>query len=171
MCEQTLKAVVDLCNCQQFDADVPMFGGIEVDYTEVTGWRLGQTWWTMPAKESKKILYKLKLQHDWGQRCIPQHMIVKETLSGPGPIKWVNGEEIVLGKEAVDGWEFGHSPDDAFCMSRVFHTWTNQKNGTETMYVYDFENFEQINQITKNIRQFRVVQDAFEHEPKRRKSR
>ena len=56
MCEQTLKAVLDLCNCQQFDADVPMFGGIEVDYTEVTGWRPGQTWWAMPAEEFKKML-------------------------------------------------------------------------------------------------------------------
>lgn len=169
MCVQNLKAVLDLCNCQQFDADVPVFGGIEVDYTEATGWKPGQTWWALSADDSKKIFYKMKLQHDWGKNCIPVHMLAKNSLSGSGPIMWVRGEESVLGKEAVDGWAFGHSPDDAFCMSRVFQPWTNRKTATETMYVYDFENFEQINLTTKMRRKIRVVQNAFGHEPKRRK--
>ena len=51
MCELNSNVILDLCSRQPFDPDVPIFGDIEVDYTEATGWKPGSTW----SEDAKKI--------------------------------------------------------------------------------------------------------------------
>ena len=158
MCELNSNAILDRCSCQSFDSDVPMFGIIEVDYTEVTGWSPGSTWWAMPAETAKKIFYKLKVQQElWATGGIPAGEV------GPDGLSWMKGEhQSILGQEAVLGWTVCFPP------SQVQQSWTCRRR--DCIYIYDFENMTQTNTGTKTTRDIRVVSAIGDHPSKRRKT-
>ena len=157
MCELNSNAILDRCRCQPFDSDVPIFGDIEVDYTEVVGWRPGSTWWAMPAETAKKIFYKLKLQ---------QELLVTGGIPagevGPDGLSWMKGEQSILGQEAVLGWTVCFPP------LRVQQSWTCRRR--DCIYIYDFENMTQTNTSTNTKRKIRVVSAIDDHPSKRRKT-
>ena len=154
MCELNSNAILDRCRCQPFDSDVPIFGDIEVDYTEVVGWKPGSTWWAMPAENAKKIFYKLKLQQElWVTKGIPAGEV------GPDGLSWMKGEQSILGQEAVIGWTVCFPP------LQVQQSWTCRRQ--DCLYIYDFENMTQTNTSTKTKRKIRVVSAIDDHPSKR----
>jgi hypothetical protein len=157
MCELNSNAILDRCRCQPFDSDVPIFGDIEVDYTEVVGWKPGSTWWAMPAENAKKIFYKLKLQQElWVTKGIPAGEV------GPDGLSWMKGEQSILGQEAVIGWTV------CFPTLQVQQSWTCRRQ--DCLYIYDFENMTQTNTSTKTKRKIRVVSAIDDHPSKRLKT-
>lgn len=157
MCELNSNAILDRCRCQPFDSDVPIFGDIEVDYTEVVGWKPGSTWWAMPAENAKKIFYKLKLQQElWVTKGIPAGEV------GPDGLSWMKGEQSILGQEAVIGWTVCFPP------LQVQQSWTCRRQ--DCLYIYDFENMTQTNTSTKTKRKIRVVSAIDDHPSKRLKT-
>ena len=157
MCELNSNAILARCRCQPFDSDVPIFGDIEVDYTEVVGWKPGSTWWAMPAENAKKIFYKLKLQQElWVTKGIPAGEV------GPDGLSWMKGEQSILGQEAVIGWTVCFPP------LQVQQSWTCRRK--DCLYIYDFENMTQTNTSTKTKRKIRVVSAIDDHPSKRLKT-
>lgn len=157
MCELNSNAILDRCRCQPFDSDVPIFGDIEVDYTEVVGWKPGSTWWAMPAENAKKIFYKLKLQQElWVTKGIPAGEV------GPDGLSWMKGEQSILGQEAVIVWTVCFPP------LQVQQSWTCRRQ--DCLYIYDFENMTQTNTSTKTKRKIRVVSAIDDHPSKRLKT-